>query len=396
MNGEYKPVQVQRRGACQYASFRRGIDCPMEFTNTHLRWQLMMELIKHKEFFDPILHERIAMNYGAPRLSAQEYKAKCRDGSITQEQREVYNDPGPFSFRTYLEHILDRKSWGDEITLVLLSMVFQVWITVIDTSSLRSTQVRHSNKLEDVDIVLLFSSGNHYMSAGRCCCVGAPSFSPSLYFTVNVFTIVLSSNSVHSFFLFCHLVFPVHQVDDGEEIISDVLGVNPLVEHPGYKFALEESDIFSDDEDYAEGVNLHREWPNRPLPKKKEIPEVSEDRALLIKKSLEAHHFHARLLESLGVNACKRYRLTKAVAALNRVEKDDTACGICGKKGFQHPTLFGLTYRQFISRSPSISVTFVRATLLRSQVSRHTVVSTMKWRSSGVTSVIIHMTQRDI
>ena len=60
----------------------------MEFTNTHLRRQLVMELIKHKEFFYPILHERIAMNYGAPRLSAQEYKAKCRDGSITEQQRE--------------------------------------------------------------------------------------------------------------------------------------------------------------------------------------------------------------------------------------------------------------------------------------------------------------------
>ena len=73
INGEYKPVQVQRRGACQCASFRQGIDCPMEFTNTHLRRQLVMELIKHKEFLYPILHARIAMNYSAPRLSVQEY-----------------------------------------------------------------------------------------------------------------------------------------------------------------------------------------------------------------------------------------------------------------------------------------------------------------------------------
>ena len=43
---------------------------------------------------------------------------------------------------------------------------------------------------------------------------------------------------------------------------------------------------------------------------------------------------HSDLLESLGVNACKQYRLTKAETVLNRVEKDDTACGNCGKKGF--------------------------------------------------------------
>ena len=117
MNGEYKPVQVQRRGACQYTSFWWGIDCPMEFTNTHLRRQLVMELIKHKEFFFPILHEHIAMNYGALRLSAQEYKAKCHDGSIMEEEREVYNDPGPFSFRTYLEHIWITNPGGTKLHL---------------------------------------------------------------------------------------------------------------------------------------------------------------------------------------------------------------------------------------------------------------------------------------
>ena len=39
-----------------------------------------------------------------------------------------------------------------------------------------------------------------------------------------------------------------------------MLGINPLVEHPGYNLALEESDISSDDEDYVEGVNL-RKYP---------------------------------------------------------------------------------------------------------------------------------------
>ena len=167
INGEYRPVQVQSRGACQYASFRRGIDCPREFTNTHLHRQLVMELIKHKEFFLSILEERIAMNYGALRLSAKEYKEKCAAGTIMEEEKRVYHEPGPFSFRTYLEHILDQTSWGEEITLVLLGMLFQVWITLVDTTNLRSTQVCHNNRLDDVDIVLLFANGNHYMLAGK-------------------------------------------------------------------------------------------------------------------------------------------------------------------------------------------------------------------------------------
>ena len=55
---------------------------------------------------------------------------------------------------------------------------------------------------------------------------------------------------------------------------------------------------------------------------------------LIIKKTLEAHHFNAKLLESFGVNACKQYKCTKAEAALNAVSKDDTECRICGKKSF--------------------------------------------------------------
>ena len=55
---------------------------------------------------------------------------------------------------------------------------------------------------------------------------------------------------------------------------------------------------------------------------------------LIIKKTLEAHHFNAKLLESFGVNTCKQYKHTKAEAALNAVSKGDTECHICGKKGF--------------------------------------------------------------
>ena len=62
--------------------------------------------------------------------------------------------------------------------------------------------------------------------------------------------------------------------------------------------------------------------------------EVSEERDLLIKKALEAHHFNAHLLESFGVNACKQYQLMKAETVLHRFEEDDTACRICGKKEF--------------------------------------------------------------
>ena len=80
--------------------------------------------------------------------------------------RQAYEEPGPFSYLTYLEYILKCDSWGDEITLVVLSMVFQLRITVVTVPSLHGDPIRHINSLDKSDIVLLRSGGNHYLSAG--------------------------------------------------------------------------------------------------------------------------------------------------------------------------------------------------------------------------------------
>ena len=169
LNGGWFPFHVQRRGACQFAAFWRGIDCPMEYTNTHLRRQLVMEMIRYKEFFLPHLTDVISGGYGG-KLSADEYSRHEREGLLTAATRQTYDDPGPFSYLTYLEHILKRDSWGDEITLVVLSMVFQLRITVVTVPSLHGNPIRHMNALDKLDIVLLRSGGNHYLSAGMCAC----------------------------------------------------------------------------------------------------------------------------------------------------------------------------------------------------------------------------------
>ena len=123
LNGGWFPFHVQRRGACQFAAFRRGIDCPMEYKNTHLQRQLVMEMIRYKEFFLPHLTDAISGGYGG-KLSADEYARCDRAGLLTAAARQAYEEPGPFSYLMYLEYILKRDSLGDEITLVVLSMVF--------------------------------------------------------------------------------------------------------------------------------------------------------------------------------------------------------------------------------------------------------------------------------
>ena len=169
LNGGWFPFHVQRWGACQFAAFRQGIDCPMEYTNTHLRRQLVMEMIWYKEFFLPHLTDAISRGYGG-KLSADQYSRCEREGLLTVVTRQAYEEPGPFSYLSYLEHILKRDSWGDEITLVVLSMVFQLHITVVTVPSLHRDPICHVNTLEKSDIVLLRSSGNHYLSAGTYAC----------------------------------------------------------------------------------------------------------------------------------------------------------------------------------------------------------------------------------
>ena len=113
--------------------FRRGIDCPREYTNTHLRRQLVMEMIRYKVFFLPHLTDAISGGYGG-KLLADEYARHDKEGLLTAVVRQAYEEPGPFSYLMYLEHILKRDSWGDEITLVVLSMVFQLRINRSDCS----------------------------------------------------------------------------------------------------------------------------------------------------------------------------------------------------------------------------------------------------------------------
>ena len=129
-------------------------------------------------------------------------------------------------------------------------------------------------------------------------------------------------------------MFSVVQVEGENTVVNDVLDVRPLEKHRKYKFEAEDPAIYSDDDDFAEDPDLRREWPDVKLPQSVPIPDVSKDRALIVEKALESHHFNARLLESFNVNACKAYKMSKATTILQGVGKDDRDCSICGKKAF--------------------------------------------------------------
>ena len=96
-----------------------------------------------------------------------QYKKKERDGTLTPEERSDFNEPGPFSLVTYLEAFLDKGFYGDEITLVLMSMMWQIRITVLQAKTQIQTKIRHSNTLALNDMVLVRTARLHYFRASE-------------------------------------------------------------------------------------------------------------------------------------------------------------------------------------------------------------------------------------
>ena len=49
MNGGFIPQITQMHGACMFHALRKGMKCPREFTNTHLRRMIVLFIIKNFE-----------------------------------------------------------------------------------------------------------------------------------------------------------------------------------------------------------------------------------------------------------------------------------------------------------------------------------------------------------
>ena len=77
LDGRYELVPVQSRGSCMYAAIRRAVDVPAEYTNAHLRRQIMT-VLKCPEFFLPVLKEHIRGTYGHARLDKEELASRER------------------------------------------------------------------------------------------------------------------------------------------------------------------------------------------------------------------------------------------------------------------------------------------------------------------------------
>ena len=168
--GGLVPLPSQLKGSCLFSSFRKSIVCPFEFTNTHLRRMLVMFICEQLDFLYSMLRLSISGNYGHIRVSSAEYNRLKDLSDLTRAQRlqiEEYEEPGPFSIVTYMENLLKPSFYGEEICLRLMSMIFQVRITVLDSDTFVGIKIRHDNRPLKADVILVHVDRHHYIPLGE-------------------------------------------------------------------------------------------------------------------------------------------------------------------------------------------------------------------------------------
>ena len=75
--------------------------------------------------------------------------------------------PNPISYREYLRMMLRRTTWGEDVVLYSLASLFDLRITVVNSSALEEYRYRHNLPLHCADAVLVYNERNHYLFAGK-------------------------------------------------------------------------------------------------------------------------------------------------------------------------------------------------------------------------------------
>jgi hypothetical protein len=120
------------------------LNCPAEYTNSHLRRQIVLFMATNADYFMEQHHTDI-----------QGLLGPVEDGGTVT------------SFKGYLQSLLRCATWGDELVLHAISLMWGVRISILLSDSLVHRRIRHIGAIDDSDICLIFTGGNHYVPAGK-------------------------------------------------------------------------------------------------------------------------------------------------------------------------------------------------------------------------------------
>ena len=123
MNGGFIPRITQSHGACMFHALRKGMKCPREFTNTHLRRMIVLFIIENFEMLWPLLHVSVLSNFGHIRMPEEEFQSKLVAGTLTDEERAIHDEPGPYSIYGFLDQLLKPGFYSDELCVLIVLMI---------------------------------------------------------------------------------------------------------------------------------------------------------------------------------------------------------------------------------------------------------------------------------
>ena len=66
-----------------------------------------------------------------------------------------------------MKALLEEGFWGDELCLALVSMIWQVVITVVKGETFHQIKFRHSNLLKDADLTFVHCQRWHHVPASK-------------------------------------------------------------------------------------------------------------------------------------------------------------------------------------------------------------------------------------
>ena len=170
LNGNYHLKHVPKDGSCFWRSVLEQILYPAEYQYMMLKRQMVLTVTEHPEFFFNALGFHIKSQFEIERFAPEEYSRRVENNTITQQELADQDSPGPFSFVGYLEYLLEPKTWGDHGTVLILSLMWQVKVTIITAETQRRQRFCHDSSLKDADFVLVFCGRNHYVPAGEEWC----------------------------------------------------------------------------------------------------------------------------------------------------------------------------------------------------------------------------------
>ena len=72
----------------------------------------------------------------------------------------------PTSVLQAVPKVATQDFWGDKVVLYTMSYMWSMKITVLNTKTLQKYRIHHDRALDDVDVVLMFNTVNHFNATG--------------------------------------------------------------------------------------------------------------------------------------------------------------------------------------------------------------------------------------